>query len=398
MGHFENVELAPPDPILGITTAFNQDPRQEKIDLSVGIYRNSDLQAEIMEAVKQAETLLLQEETEKTYLPIQGLGGEIDGLMELVFGTEFFHAERGRIAGVQGLGGTGSIRIGLDYLKSLFAMKAYVSDPTWANHNKLVRAAHLELFQYPYYDRKKSAIAFDEMVEFFKKVPEKSVVILHGCCHNPTGADLSRDQWKALSTLFLERRLFPFFDIAYQGFGEGLNEDAWAIRHFASEGHEMAVAQSCSKNFGLYGERVGALFIVTERKGEGPKVLSQLKPIIRANYSNPPMHGATLVAKILDTSDLKQLWEKELTAMRARITKMRKRLTEELMKVQCRKDFSFLSDRKGLFSFTGLRPEQSQRLIEEHAIYLTQSGRINICGLCDENVPRIARAIAEVLE
>ncbi|MEX0961240.1 MAG: amino acid aminotransferase [Simkaniaceae bacterium] len=395
MGYFDHLDLMPPDPILGLTAAFQSDPRSEKIDLSVGIYRNEKLQAEKMRAVIQAEKVLLNEEVDKNYLPIDGCKGEIQGIKRLVFGEDLFEEEGPRIVGVQGLGGTGSIRVGLEFLKKQLGTKVFVPEVTWANHLKLVKYSNLELFRYPYYEENR--VCFKKALEAFHKMPEKSVVILHGCCHNPTGADFTAEQWKEISALFLKKRLFPFFDLAYQGFGDGLERDAFAIRHFTQEGHEMAVAQSCSKNFGLYGERVGTLFILTEKPQIATHVLSHVKPFIRANYSNPPIHGAAIVSKILSDPKLKQVWKEQLDEMRLRIQEMREALVKALESKSIQKDFSFMKKRKGMFSFTGLTEDQSYKMIKDHAIYLTSDGRINVCGLNDENIDRVADAIKKVL-
>jgi aspartate/tyrosine/aromatic aminotransferase len=397
MGFFEHLDLLAPDPILGLTAAFKADPRKEKIDLSVGIYRNEALEVVKMTAVDAAERELLEHEKNKTYLPIDGDPLFIREMNVLVFGDDLSSEERSRIAGVQALGGTGGLSLALDFLGTFFSKKIFISDPTWANHLQIARYASCELFRYPYYDQRQKKIDFESCFEALEKAPEKSVILFHGCCHNPTGVDFNLEQWKRLCELCKNRRFFPLFDLAYQGFGESLEKDVEAIRLFFSEGNEFAVAQSCSKNFGLYGERVGSLFFVSSSFKESAHLLSHLKPFIRTNYSNPPRHGALLVGMILADRNKRELWEKELGMMRHRINKSRQKFTKALSERLPEKDFSYLDERKGMFSFVGLNERAVERLLHDHAIYMTRDGRINICGLNNANMGIVADAFCQVL-
>lgn len=393
MDFFKKVELKAPDPILGLTVAYKKDSRKEKVNLGVGVYYDANLRQQTMQVVHKAEKKLYEQEPSKTYLSIDGDSRYLDALQELIFGENLE-----RVVSAQSVGGTGAIRVGLDLMKHVSDGTVHIPDPSWPNHLKVAAAAGLNTERYPYYNSETHGVDFEKAYAYFSSLPKGSIVILHGCCHNPTGSDFSLEQWGKLSALFLEKGLFPLFDLAYLGFGDGLDRDRAPIRLFAKAGHNMAVAASCSKNFGLYGERTGALFVVTSNREEATKVLSNVKQLIRSNYSNPPCHGAKLVALILQDPTLRKEWEEELEQMRLRISGMRQKFTAELTKRIPGRDFSFLNESKGLFSYTGLTKEQVHKVREEHGIYMTDSGRINVCGLNDENVERVADAIAQVVK
>ncbi|MES2345270.1 MAG: amino acid aminotransferase [Chlamydiota bacterium] len=392
---FEKVEEAPVDAIFGLGTAFYADPRTTKVNLSVGIYKSADLKTPILKSVKDAEQLLITEEETKDYLPIEGHKEYLQRTGALVFGEEFWNKHKGRIAAVQSIGGTGALRLGGDFLRKETSDTAYISDPTWPNHKGVFLKCGFKVESYPYYDKVGEKVDFERLIGFLEKLSPKSIVILHACCHNPTGADLTLEQWKMISDLFFAKKLFPFFDFAYQGFDLGFEEDARAVRLFANEGHEMLIASSYSKNFTLYSERVGALFVLTDSEKTTKNVLSQLKILVRTNYSNPPRHGAAIVSMILGRPELKKEWEAEIAHFRARIAEMRNVFVRALTAKNPR--FQFLEDRRGLFSFCGLEKAQVERLVKEFGIYMTLDGRINIAGLTPGNMDYVINAIVTVL-
>ncbi len=393
---FHHVTPAVQDAIFGLTVVFDADQRPDKINLGVGQYRNDELMTPVLESVKLAETFLLREEESKEYLPIAGDPVFLNRVGALVFGEFFWAAEGKRVSGVQGLGGTGALRIGGDFLKAEVGERIAISDPTWPNHRGVFASCGMKVETYPYYDIRTNTQTFDRMFQYLKNLTPGSIVVLHACCHNPTGVDLSLDQWKQLLKLFKENGLLPFFDFAYQGFGSSIEEDAKIVRLFAADGMEMLVACSQSKNFGLYSERVGALYVVTESEKTAQAVLSKLKTIVRTNYSNPPRHGAAIVAHILSTPVLKKMWEQEVNIMNARIEKLRHDFVEALVSRSRKRNYMFLSDRVGMFCFTGLNPEEVERLREEFAIYMPLDGRINIAGLSNENLSTVVGAMIEV--
>lgn len=393
---FHHVAPAPQDSIFGLTAMFEADARPEKINLSVGQYRNDQLVTPVLESVKLAETFLLREEESKEYLPIAGDLCYINRVGALVFGDFFWAAEGKRICGVQALGGTGALRLGGEFLKQDVGERVAISDPTWPNHRGIFSRCGMVVEAYPYYDLRKNVQEFERMYQYLKNLTPGTIVILQACCHNPTGADLSLDQWKELSKLFKENGLLPFFDFAYQGLGRSIEEDAEVIRLFAAEGIEMLVACSQSKNFGLYSERVGALFVVTESEKTQEAVMTKLQTIIRTNYSNPPRHGSSIVAHILSTPVLKQMWKQEVEMMNKRIERLRQRLVEELVPRSRKKDYRFLAQRVGMFCFTGMKKEEVEQLQKEFAIYMTLDGRINIAGLSDQNLKAVVDALIEV--
>jgi aspartate/tyrosine/aromatic aminotransferase len=394
---FHNITPAVLDPIFGLTVLFDADKRPDKINLGVGQYRNDQLVTPVLESVKLAETFLLREEKSKEYLPIAGDSAYLNKVGALVFGDFFWAAEGKRVSGVQTLGGTGALRIGGDFLKQEVGERIVISDPTWPNHRGIFTRCGMVVDAYPYYDIRAQTLEFDRMVQYLKDLTPGTAVILHACCHNPTGADLSMDQWKVLLKVFKEHGLLPFFDFAYQGFGISIEEDAKVIRLFAAEGMEMLVACSHSKNFGLYSERIGALYVVSESQKIAEVVQSKLKIIVRTNYSNPPRHGAAIVAHILSTPVLKKMWEKEVEGMRSRIEKMRRLLVEALTSRSLKRNYLYLADRVGMFCFSGLKKDEVERLQKEFAIYMPLDGRINIAGLSDENLPIVVDAITEVI-
>ena len=398
MGFFEHVPLASPDPIFGLTRTFNEDTRSNKVNLTVGLYRTEELQTPVLESVKKAEKELLENEKSKEYLPLDGDKTFLDQTGVLVFGEEFWKSSQKRVARIQTVGGTSALRTGGELLfHEKIGEVIYLSDPTWANHKAIFPKAGLKVESYPYYNREKHALDFEKLHGALEKLPPKSIVLLHACCHNPTGADLKLAEWKELSRLFLAKKFIPFFDLAYQGFDRGLAEDAEAIRLFAKEGHEMLVAYSLSKNFSLYAERVGALFIIGETHKVAEHLTSKLVMTTRPNYSNPPLHGVRIVASILSSSKLRQEWEEELAVIRARIIEMRNALAEQLISKSTKVDFSFLKDRAGMFTFSGLSGLQVERLIKEHGIYMTSDGRINAAGLNWKNLDTVVKAILSVL-
>lgn len=393
---FHHVAPAPQDSIFGLTALFEADARPEKINLSVGQYRNDQLITPVLESVKLVETFLQREEESKEYLPISGDPSYINKVGALVFGDFFWAAEGERICGVQALGGTGALRLGGEFLKQEVGERVAISDPTWPNHRGVFSRCGMVVEAYPYYDLRKNVQDFERMYQYLKNLTPGTIVVLQPCCHNPTGADLTLEQWKHLLKLFKETGLLPFFDFAYQGLGRSIEEDAEVIRLFATEGIEMLVACSQSKNFGLYSERVGALFVVTESEKVQKAVMTKLQTIIRTNYSNPPRHGSSIVAHILSTPVLKQMWKQEVEMMNKRIERLRHRLVEELVPRSRKKDYRFLAERVGMFCFTGLKKEEVERLQKEFAIYMTMDGRINIAGLSDQNLAAVVNALIEV--
>ncbi len=391
---FENVSLVSPDPIFGLTAAFNADPRSNKVNLSVGYYRSEDLKTPLMAVVKRAEIEVVSKEKLAQYLPIQGDSSYIQHVGELVFGKALWGTSSARIASFQSVGGTGALCVGGEFLQQeKVGDTIYLPDPTWANHKNIFGHLGLQVEYYPYYCAKENGINFEKTYAFLSKLKSHSIVLLHACCHNPTGVDFSMEEWKRLSELFLSKKLFPFFDFAYQGFGKGIEEDAEPVRLFAKEGHEMIVAVSLSKNFSLYCERVGALFIIGETHKTAERIQSCVRKIIRAIYSNPPFHGAQVVSHILGTPALKQEWERELMTMRERISEMRNALTKALVAKCKKKDLNFLNKGSGFFCYSGLSQSLVERLTKEHGIYMTSDGRINLAGLNWDNVDYVASAI-----
>ena len=395
---FENIEVAPPDPIIGLMETFEQDPRPEKMSLCAGVYGNNNGETPIFKAVKEAERRILSVESTKHYHGIPGTDEFRECARELVLGASHEAIVNGRAVTVQTPGGTGGVRVAADFLKRVLpSARVWISDPTWVNHHNLFQTAGFETMEYPYFDPALNALNFEAMVRTLNVAQEGDVVLLHGCCHNPSGIDPTQEQWDLLVNIVEGRKLVPVFDFAYQGFGDGLNEDAAAIRKFCESGAEVVIASSFSKNFGIYRERVGALTVLSGDSVTTEKVLSQVKAAIRGNYSSPPSHGAAVVSTILGDADLKSSWSSELMAMRERIYQMRRLFSRTLSEKGASRDFSFIIEQKGMFSFTGLTINQVTRLREEHAIYIVGSGRMNVAGLTTRNIDRVCEAFVEVL-
>lgn len=391
MGIFEQVPLLPPDPIFVLNAEYQNDARECKVDLGVGVYKNEKLLTEILPSVKKAEEHILANESTKTYLSIEGDAFFLDQVGRLVFGSAFFSANQERIAAVQAIGGTGALQLAGAFLKKEDSSKVYISSPTWSNHRNIFVECGLQVFSYPYYDKSNHCIDFEELISFFSLIEEKSILVLHACCHNPTGMDLTIAQCKVLLKICQERRLMPLFDCAYLGLGESLDSDSAMLRMFAKEGIEMMIAFSCSKNFALYAERVGVLWVLSESNSARRSIVSQLQKIVRANYSNPPKYGAQIVAHILESS-LKKEWELELVSIRKRMNQMRNSLCSYL------KRYSYLKKGLGMFGLSGLNSSQVKQLKEEYAIYMTEDGRMNLCGLNLGNVEYVAQALLDICE
>lgn len=395
---FAGLTAAPADPILGVSEKFRADPRAEKVNLGVGAYLTEEGKTPILEVVQEAEEAIVAARIPHTYIPISGLAGYGELVQKMVFGAASEIVLSGRAATVQTLGGTGALKVGMDFMHHLCGLTVgATSKPTWGNHNAILAMAGYEVKGYRYYDAARDGIDFAAMMEDLKALPVKTLVILHACCHNPTGYDLTHDEWDQVIAVCQEKGLVPFLDMAYQGFGKGLDEDAWSIRRFAESGMNFLVSTSYSKSFNLYGERIGALTVVTPNATEAQVVMTQLKAVIRANYSNPPAHGARIVSHVLSEAKNYAHWEQELAGMRDRIRTMRAALAEEMARIGTKRDFSFVTRQSGMFSFTALTPEQVDRLATEFGVYAVRNGRICICGLNKKNVAYVAKAIATVL-
>jgi aromatic-amino-acid transaminase len=398
MSLFSAVEMAPRDPILGLNEAFNADPRTTKVNLGVGVYTTEEGRIPLLRAVAEAETMLSAAHAPRGYLPIEGIAAYDQAVQAMLFGQDSALIQQGRVITTQALGGTGALKVGADFLKRLLPDAAVaISDPSWENHRALFEAAGFPVRNYRYYDAFSNGVNRGGLLEDLKNLPARSIVVLHACCHNPTGVDLSMDDWQAILDIVREREHVPFLDIAYQGFGDGIEEDAAAVRLFAKSGLTFFVASSFSKSFSLYGERVGALSIVTSTPEETPRVLSQVKRVIRTNYSNPPTHGASVVATVLNSPELRAMWEAELGEMRERIHSMRLAMVEQLNALNCKRDFSFVAQQRGMFSYSGLTTEQVERLRSEFGIYAVGTGRICVAALNQRNLPAVTQAIAAVL-
>ena len=398
MSLFSAVEMAPRDPILGLNEAFNADTRATKVNLGVGVYYNEEGRIPLLRAVAEAEKARIEAHAPRGYLPIEGIAAYDSAVQTLLLGADSELIAAGRVITTQAVGGTGALKTGADFLKRLLPNAAVaISDPSWENHRALFESAGFAVHNYRYYDAASHGINRAGMLEDLKNLPARSVVVLHACCHNPTGVDLSLDDWKAVLDVLREREHVPFLDIAYQGFGDGIEQDAFAVRLFAASGIPFFVSSSFSKSFSLYGERVGALSIITGSQEEASRVLSQAKRVIRTNYSNPPTHGATVVASVLNSPELRTLWEEELAGMRERIRGMRMAMVEQLAALNCKRDFSFVAQQRGMFSYSGLTAEQVERLKSEFGIYAVSTGRICVAALNQRNLPAVTQAIAAVL-
>lgn len=395
---FAAVEMAPRDPILGLNESFNADTRTTKVNLGVGVYFDDNGKIPLLDAVRIAEKSRLEAMPARGYQPIEGPSAYNQAVQTLLFGKGSDLLGEGRVVTAEALGGTGALKVGADYLKRLLPdSTVYISDPSWENHLALFDYAGFQVKSYPYYDAGTRSVNFDGMKTCLNSLPSRSIIVLHACCHNPTGADLTPDQWREIIAAIRARGLVPFIDMAYQGFADGISEDALALNLFAASGLQFFVASSFSKSFSLYGERVGALSIVTSSKNESARVLSQIKRVIRTNYSNPPTHGGAIVAAVLSNPELRQKWENELAVMRNRIRAMRSSLVEKLKARGTGQDFSFVIKQRGMFSYTGLSVEQVDRLHSEFGIYAVNTGRICLAALNTSNIDYVAEAIATVI-
>jgi aromatic-amino-acid transaminase len=394
---FAAVELAPRDPILGLNEQFAADPNPAKVNLGVGVYYDDNGKLPLLKCVQEAEKLMMEAPKARGYLPIDGIAAYDKAVQGLVFGADSAIVKAGRVATVQALGGTGGLKLGADFLKRVSPdATVLISDPSWENHRALFESAGFPVKTYPYYDADKRGIDFAGMLAALDAAAPGTIVVLHACCHNPTGYDITAEQWTQVVASVKARGLVPFLDMAYQGFGEGIAEDGAVIGQFVASGIDFFVATSFSKSFSLYGERVGALSVVCESKDEAERVLSQLKRVIRTNYSNPPIHGAQVVAMVLTTPALRAMWEQELAEMRVRIKQMRQKLQDKLAAAGIKQDLSFITRQKGMFSYSGLGKAQMQRLRSEFGIYGVDSGRICVAALNSKNIDAVVAAIAKV--
>jgi aromatic-amino-acid transaminase len=395
---FSTVELAPRDPILGLYETFNADTRADKVNLGVGVYFTNEGKIPLLRAVQVAEKQILENPKSRGYLPIEGIATYNSAVQSLVFGENSPIIAQHRAVTFEGLGGTGALKVGADFIKRLKpGSKVAISDPSWENHRGLFEGAGFKVVSYPYYNPETRGVNFVAMKEFLLTMPVDSVIVLHACCHNPTGADMTTEQWQEIVQICQSKNLIPFLDMAYQGFADGIFEDGIAVRLFAQSGMSFFISSSFSKSFSLYGERVGALTVVTQNADESARVASQVKRVIRTNYSNPPTHGGAIVSIVLNSPELKAMWEEELSEMRDRIKQMRTQLIAELKVAGATKDFSFIAAQRGMFSYTGLSKDQVDHLIADHGVYAVGTGRICVASLNTKNIAHVAKAIAAVL-
>lgn len=395
---FSNIEAYAGDPILTLVETFMEDPRPKKINLGIGLYYDEEGRIPLLDLVKRVEIVLAADGVTRGYLPMEGLGAYRASVQNLIFGADCGVVKSKCVATIQTVGGSGALKVGADFLKRYFPNSGiWVSDPTWDNHRSIFDGAGIAVSDYPYYDAKTGGVRFHEMIAKISSLPEQSIVLLHPCCHNPTGVDLSRSQWKQLFPVLLNNRLIPFFDMAYQGFGDGIVEDAWAVRALADAGGTFFLANSFSKNLSLYGERCGGLSIVCPDVEQANLVLGQLKFTVRRNYSSPPAHGGYVVARILGDTLLAAEWDGEVAQMRERIKTVRQKLYEVMSTRIPDRDFSYFIKQRGMFSYTGFSPKQVDELREKHAVYLVHSGRICVAGLNTKNVDYVADSMSAVL-
>ncbi len=398
MSLFSAVEMAPRDPILGLNEQFNADTNPAKVNLGVGVYYDDNGKLPLLACVQSAEKSMMEAPNARGYLPIDGIAAYDAAVKTLVFGHESEPVKAGRVATVQAIGGTGGLKIGADFLKKLNpSAKVLISDPSWENHRALFNGAGFIVESYPYYDAQTRGLNFDGMLSGLNAAAPGTVVVLHACCHNPTGYDISPAQWDQVVAAVKAKNLVPFLDMAYQGFGYGLVEDGAAVQKFVAAGLTCFVSTSFSKSFSLYGERVGALSVLCESKEEADRVLSQLKVVIRTNYSNPPTHGGAIVAAVLGNPDLRALWEKELGEMRVRIKAMRQKLADGLKAAGVKQDMSFITRQIGMFSYSGLSKDQMVRLRNEFGVYGTDTGRMCVAALNSKNIDYVCASIAKVV-
>jgi aromatic-amino-acid transaminase len=395
---FQHITPYAGDPIFALVDAYNADPRPQKVNLSIGIYFDEQGRLPVLDSVKAAEAQILAADGPKPYLAMEGSADARREVQKLLLGADHPAIAAGRVATLQTVGSSGGLKVGADFLKTwLPEAQVWVSDPTWDNHRSMFEGSGFTVNTYPYYDAKTGGVRFDAMLDTLRTIPRRSIVLLHACCHNPTGVDLTAAQWDALIPVLRERELLPYLDLAYQGFGDGIAEDAYAVRAMADAGITYFIANSFSKSMSVYGERCGALSAVCADKAEADLVMGQLRYTVRRIYSSPPMHSAQIVARVLGDAALRAMWEGELAAMRERIARMRRALHQRLVARVPGRDFSYFLTQRGMFSYTGLTAAQVDRLREEHAVYLIRSGRICVAGLNESNVERTAEAMATVI-
>ena len=395
---FERLDRLSPDPILGLMAAFRADNDPRKVDLGVGVYRNDQGDTPVLKAVRQAEQAVLARQTTKSYVAAAGNPGFNQSMERLVFGEDHPALKSGRVRTIQAPGGCGALRLGAELIRAASPESVvHVSTPTWANHIPLLSGCGLKLERYPYFDTTTGGVNFSSMWATLERLPQRSVVLLHASCHNPTGADLSESQWHELLALFQRRNLLPYIDMAYQGLGTGIAEDALGVRLFCAELPEVTVAVSCSKNFGLYRERTGSLHVVSETTAAGDAILTQLVRIARSIYSMPPDHGAAIAHEILENSALRESWVDEVASMRKRIQGLRHDVVQQLRQACPQRDFGFIESQRGMFSYLGITVEQVRALQSQHHVYMTDDSRVNIAGLRRENIEYVAQAVAKVL-
>ncbi|MFM7386327.1 MAG: amino acid aminotransferase [Betaproteobacteria bacterium] len=395
---FANVSLAPRDPILGLTESFVADTRPNKVNLGVGVYLNNEGKVPLLDAVRQAERERLELAPPRGYLPIEGFADYNKAVLNLLFANNKDLIEAGRCASFEALGGTGGLKIGADFIKRMNPeATVWISDPSWENHRALFEAAGFPVKAYSYYNAPSHGVRFEALLADIQAMKAGDVIVLHACCHNPTGVDLTAPQWREVIAAVGQQQLIPFLDMAYQGFAEGIAEDAIALNLLASSGQSFFVSSSFSKSFSLYGERIGALSVVTQDKDETARVVSQVKRVIRTNYSSPPTHGAAVVAAVLSTPALREVWERELGQMRERIREMRRGFVDGLKALGVQRDFSFVIQQRGMFSYSGISSAQVDRLREEFGIYAVSSGRICLAALNTRNLGSVCEAVAKVL-
>ncbi|MFA9287182.1 amino acid aminotransferase [Comamonas sp. SY3] len=398
MSLFSSVEMAPRDPILGLNEQYTADTNPNKVNLGVGVYFDDNGKLPLLQCVQAAEKAMMDKPTPRGYLPIDGIAAYDNAVKALVFGADSQVVTSGRVATVQAVGGTGGLKIGADFLKRLNPQaKVLISDPSWENHRAIFQNAGFEVASYRYYDAANRAIDFDGMIADLNAAAAGTVVVLHACCHNPTGYDITAAQWDKVIEVVKAKNLVAFLDMAYQGFGHGIAEDGAVIGKFIAAGLNIFVSTSFSKSFSLYGERVGALSVVATDKEEASRVLSQLKVVIRTNYSNPPTHGGAVVAAVLNNPELRALWEKELGEMRVRIKEMRQKLVAGLKAAGVKQDMSFITTQIGMFSYSGLSKDQMVRLRSEFGVYGTDTGRMCVAALNSKNIEHVCASIAKVV-
>lgn len=396
---FQSLQALPADPILGLMTAYRADSNPKKVDLGVGVYKDAAGNTPVMRAVKEAEEWLLKEQMTKTYVGPSGAADFNDVIAELVLGSPLLDSLGKRRITVQAAGGCGGLRIAAEFIKKASPdATVWISDPTWANHVPLLGSSGLRIEQYPYYDYDSHSVDFDAMLACLKKITSKDLVLLHGCCHNPSGADLSREQWQQVKDVALENGFTVFIDLAYQGLGDGLEEDVYGVRLLAEALPELIIVSSCSKNFGVYRERTGALTLICDSDKAAAIAATQIAAVARAMYSMPPDHGAAVVARIMNHPALRSDWDAELTEMRNRINGLRGQLVKKLQAAGIQRDFSFIEREKGMFSFLGVTVEQVQKLINDYSIYLVNSSRINVASINDDNIGYLVESVGTVLE